>query len=149
MCGAGGQPGQGVLDLGGDGAVRHAAVGGVAPQVAHQAAERALAVDQEQRRHVLDGAVLRALRLDEEGVRPPRVHRILRRPQGRHPAADPGRASGIVDGMVSPAVDGRLRGEQGGERLRSRRPVLEAPLGEDRHVDAGDRLDAAARRPRP
>jgi hypothetical protein len=58
-----------VDDLRGNGAVRHAVFGGVLPQVAHQAAERAFAIGEEERRHVFNDASDRALRLNEKRVR--------------------------------------------------------------------------------
>ena len=68
---------QGEPDLGRDGAIGHALVGGVTPQIAHQTAERTLAVGQKHRGDVFNRAVPGPLRLHEESMRPPRIGRQL------------------------------------------------------------------------
>ena len=79
---AGGRRASGVVDLCWDRSRRDGLVRRVLPQVAHQAAERALAIGQEDRRNVDDFARRRALGLDEEGPRHVRIDAVLR-PAGR------------------------------------------------------------------
>ena len=64
--------------------------GGVPPEVAHQAAKRALPIGDEDRRHVLDAALGGPLGLREPGVGPRRVLRGVRTARGEDlPISEP------------------------------------------------------------
>lgn len=76
------KPRQGEVDLLRDRPDRHGFVGRVLPQVAHQAAKRALAVGEEDRGNLFNPPAGGALRFDQVRVRPADVERVLR-PAGR------------------------------------------------------------------
>ena len=125
----------------------------VLPQVAHDAAPRALAAGQEDRGHLDDPAVRGPLRFDR--ARPGAATGRAARRGGRCASTNRSRSHAVAWAPGTPrhqAYSARNRSRymrslppsRARPRLRGGDAVLEAPLREHRHVEAGHRTNAAA-----
>src|SRR5512138_3549880 len=119
----------------------------VPPEVAKRARERALAPCEENRQRALEMAARPPLHLREHGKGAPGIDGISGRAEGSNPPVLGGEAHGLpprVEGDEMVPVTGLSIGKETMSHIGGPRAVLKSPLGEDRHVEAGDRRDATA-----
>ena len=107
------------IDLRRDGSGRHGSGERVLPQVAHQAAPRALAIRQEDRRDRHDFAGLRTLLFDEKRVWTRGLHRVSRSAPRENPAVALRRRAWVAGGVRGGRCDPRKG--HGGEAWELRR----------------------------